>query len=158
MTLSVTPEGLLESIVRQYVGRHELRNSENKERRGFFRIDVNIPAIVSYMGEDRSVRYQAAKITDISPSGVHLVCSGNQVCGVAAETNARGFQFELFFSYTEDESTIHLDCEAQRIALDDGDVHVGARLLFTSRGGQEAYRELLEHLGPSATDSEIFNL
>lgn len=144
------PVELLETLVRQFLGRYKLMHSANSERRAFLRMSVSIPAVVYVEEEDGAVRYQSALIKDVSPCGIRLVCASRKRCGQKMAGSLSGVTFEIIFAYAEGMEPIRFKCEIQRVEEIGDDLHVGASILRTSPEGQRLYDQLLDSLGLSA--------
>ncbi|MBG0789714.1 MAG: PilZ domain-containing protein [Desulfovibrionaceae bacterium] len=139
-----SPEALLESIVAQYAGRHGGLPDGAEERRAFPRVDISIPAMV-YIEEDgeASVRYQPARIRDVSPGGMRIVCSGRKLCGRLASDFAPDVEFDVIFSFSEDMKPIRFRCRAARMEVVAEELHIGTRIVSSDAEGGALYDKIV---------------
>lgn len=144
---AVAPEELLHKIVRQFVSRYNILHPNGEERRTFLRLSVNIPAMIYMEAKGGEVRYQAAVIEDVSPTGLKIVCTGKKACKGDGDEGRAGIRFEIIFAYKDDMEPIRFWCEAKRVERIDGMLHVGAMILKASGDGQISYQKLLDDLG-----------
>ena len=142
--VDTTPEALLKSIVAQYVGHQGELPEGREERRAFPRVDISIPAML-YVEEDgeASVLYQPARIRDVSPGGMRVVCSGRKLCGRMASDFAADFEFDVIFSFSEDMRPVRFRCRAARMEVVDEELHIGARIVSSDGEGKALYDKIV---------------
>lgn len=138
------PEALLKSIVTQYVGQHGGLPEGSEERRAFRRVEISIPAML-YVEEDgeASVLYQPARICDVSPGGMRLVCAGRKLCGRLVTDFAADLEFDVIFSFSEEMKPVRFRCRSVRMELVDEELHIGARIIASDGEGKALYDKIV---------------
>ena len=138
-----TPEALLKSIVRQYMGRHAGPPKGQEERRAFKRLDISIPAMI-YFEEDgeSSVLYQPATIRDVSPGGMRVACVGRKLCGRLASELSGTLEFDVIFSFSDEMEPVRFRCRSARMEVVEEELHIGARIIGSDAEGKVLYEKI----------------
>ncbi|WP_236615138.1 PilZ domain-containing protein [Desulfovibrio sp. X2] len=121
-----------------------LHKKTSAERRAFRREHIILPAVIYIRDKGKKIGwYRAAKILNISFSGVCLQIDKNNVQGLLSESKTATDDFEILFSFTDTGLPVSFRCAAQRVEEKSGEYLIGASFSQTDPGSHSIMQRYL---------------